>query len=189
MVSHVSLTLPELPEVEVQHGVDQHSRFGLDQDSREHCNVHEHTALQEQMQRPLRAIIVVPANCPRLRLGLDQRLECVPYRRLLAMPALPYPRRVDMLGHVVCVRVGEEPGNEGGRHSREYESSRTRQCASCNACKGRVMVARPRFADGSNRVYVSGDEKEYGDCAATADGESEEWQLEEVRCDFGVVGW
>jgi hypothetical protein len=140
------------------------------------------------MQRPLRAIVVVPANGPRLRLGLDQRAEGSPYRRLLAMPALADPRRIDMLGHVVCVRVGEEPGDECGHHGRKYESSRARQCASCNARKGRVMVAGARLADGPDRVYVSGDEEEDGDGAAAADGEAEEGQLEEVRRDFGAVG-
>lgn len=38
------------------------------------------------------------------------------------MPALPYPCRVYMLGHVVCVSVRKKPRYERGGHGREYEA-------------------------------------------------------------------
>lgn len=51
------------------------------------------------------------------------------------------------------------------------------------------MIARPGLAYGPDGVYVSGDEEKYGYGAAATDGEPEEWQLEDVRCGLGVVGW
>jgi hypothetical protein len=135
------------------------------------------------------AVIVVPTNRPCLRLRLDQRLQGLIDRGFLPMPALPYPRRIDMLRHVVCVRVGEKPGNESGQHGREYKSSRTRQRTSRNAREGRVIVPSARLAYWPNRVHVSGNEEEYGYSAATADGKTKEGQLEDGRWLLGTVGW
>jgi hypothetical protein len=50
------------------------------------------------------------------------------------------------------------------------------------------MISCTRLADWPNRVYVSCDEEEEGYSAAAADGKTEEWELEYVRCDFGIVG-
>jgi hypothetical protein len=104
------------------------------------------------------------------------------------MPALPDPGRVDMLCHVVSIRVGEEPGYKGRCHGWENEPSRPRQSAFRDAGKGRVMVSSARLANWPNRVYVAGDEEEECHGAATSDGETEEGQLEYVRCELGVVG-
>jgi hypothetical protein len=97
------------------------------------------------------------------------------------MPALPYPRRIDMLGHVVSVHVRDEPGNESRNHGGKNESPRARKGASCNAGKSRLMVTRARLANGSDRVHVSRNEEEDGHGAATTDGETEEGELEKVR--------
>jgi hypothetical protein len=140
------------------------------------------------MQRPLRAVVVVPPNCPCLCLRLDQRLQGLVDGGFLPMPALPYPRGIDMLRHVVCVRIGEEPCYEGGQHGREYKSSRTRQRTPRNAHEGRVIVSSARLAYWPDGVYVSGNEKEYRYCAATADGKTEEGQLEDGRWLLGAVG-
>lgn len=140
------------------------------------------------MQGPLRAVIVVPPNCPRFCLRLDQRPERLPDCGLLSMPALPYPGRVDMLRHVICVCVGEEPGDEGRDHGRQNKSPGARQSAPRNARKCGVMVPGARLADGPYGIHVSRDEEEYGDGAATTDGQAEEGQLEEVRCHLGAVG-
>lgn len=141
------------------------------------------------MQRPLRAVIVVPPNGPRLRLRLEQRLQGFINRGFLPMPALSYPGGIDMLRHVVCIRIREEPGYESGQHSREYESSRARQSTPRNAREGRVIVPCARLAYWANRVHVSGDEEEDGDSAATANGKTKKGQLEDVRRRLGVVGW
>jgi hypothetical protein len=171
----IALTLAKLPKVEVQHAIYYQARLGLDQDRCEHCGVYEHAAFQKKMQCPLCAIIVVPSNCPRLGFGLDQGSECFPDRGLLTMPALPYPRRVDMLCHMVCICVGQEPSYEGGGHGGENEASRTSQSAACNAREGCVMISCTRLADWPNRVYVSCDEEEDGYSAAAADGQTEKW--------------
>lgn len=183
------LTLAELPEVDVQHGVDQHARFRLDHDCGKHGRVDQHAALEKQVQRPLCAIVVVPANCPRLDLGLGQRLEGVPQRGFLPVPALAYPRGIDMLGHVVCVCVGEEPGQQGRDHGRQDQPSGAGKGAPRNAGEGRIVVSCARLADGADRVDVAGDEEEQGHGAAAADCEPEEGQLEEMWSGFGIWRW
>jgi hypothetical protein len=182
------LTLAHLPKVQVEHGVDQQAGLGLDQDGGKHGGVDQHAALQEQVQGPLGAVVLVPANGPRLRLDLDQRLEGVPEGRLLAVPALADPGRVHVLGHVVCVGVGHEPCDKGGGHGGQDQAAGACQGGARNACEGSIVVAGARLADGTDRVDVAGDEEEDGDGAAAADGEAEEGQLEQVRRRRGVVG-
>jgi hypothetical protein len=130
------------------------------------------------MQCPLCAIVVVPPNSPRLCLCLPQRLEGFPYGRLLSMPTLSYPGRIDVLGHVVRVCVREKPRNQGRHHRRQNEPPGARKGAPRYARKRRIMVPCARLADGPDRVDVSGDEEEEGNRAAAADAEAEEGQLE-----------
>ena len=115
------LTLSHLPEVEIQDGVDGESCLWLDEDRREHGHVHEHAPLEEEVECPLGAIVVVPANCPCLDFGAHQRLEGCPESRFLPVPALADPSRVDVLGHVVCVGVCEEPADGSRDHGGKYE--------------------------------------------------------------------
>lgn len=117
------LTLSKLPKKHIQRSVDDHAGFWLHQDGCKHGRIDEHATLEEQMQGPLRAVVLVPADCPRFHQDLGQRRDGAPYCRLLSVPALPYPRRIDVLGHVVCVRVREEPGDYGRGHGRQYEAS------------------------------------------------------------------
>lgn len=140
------------------------------------------------MQGPLGAVVLVPANCPSLRLHLDQRRKGGPQRGLLPVPALADPGRVDVLGHVVCVGVGHEPGDKGGCHGGQDQSPGACQGRARNAREGGIVVAGARLADGPYGVDVAGDEEEYGDGAAAAHGEAEEGQLEQVRRGLGVAG-
>lgn len=182
------LTLAHLPKVQVEHGVDEQAGLGLDQDGGEHGGVDQHAALQEQVQGPLGAVVLVPANGPRLRLDLDQRLEGVPEGGLLAVPALADPGGIHVLGHVVCVGVGHEPCDKGGGHGGQDQAAGACQGGARNAREGSIVVAGARLADGADRVDVAGDEEEDGDGAAAADGEAEEGQLEQMRRGRGVVG-
>ena len=184
----ILLTLAHLPEIDVQHSVDQQARLGLDHDGRKHGRVDQHATLQEQVQGPLCTVVLVPPNRPRLRLDLDQRFEGLPQRRFLPVPALADPRRVDVLCHVVCVRVRHEPRNERRGHGGQDKAAGACQGGARNAGEGRIVVAGARLADGPDRVDVAGDEEEDGDGAAAADGEAEEGQLEQVRRRLGVVG-
>ena len=140
------------------------------------------------MQGPLCAVVLVPSNSPRLGLDLDQRLESLPERRLLSVPALANPGRINMLCHVVSVGVGHEPGHEGGCHGGQNQTTGASQGGAGNASKGCIVVAGTRLANGAYRVDVAGYEEEYGDGAAAAHGETEEGQLKQVRRGFGVAG-
>lgn len=185
---HYSLTLAHLPEVDVQHAVDQHACLGLDHDSRKHGGVDQHAALEEQVQRPLCTVILVPANCPRFRLNLDQRLEGIPDSWLLPVPALANPCRVNVLGHVVGVRVCHEPGNKSRCHGGKDQTTRAGQGRARNASKGGFMVAGARLADGPYRIDVAGDEEEDGYGAAATNYEAKKGQLEEVWCCLCIGG-
>ena len=116
-------TFANLPEVGVHNSIHNETCFWSDQNRSKHGRVDQERALQEQMQCPLCAIVLVPASCPSLGLRHEERLEGHPQRRLLSVPTLPYPLRIDMLGHMVCVRIRHEPRNDCRSHGGENQPS------------------------------------------------------------------
>jgi hypothetical protein len=79
-----------------------------------------------------------------------------------------------MLGHMVCVRVRHEPGNEGSGHGGQKESPRACQSAPCQARKGCIIISRARLANRPNRIDVSRYEEEEGYSTAATHDETEE---------------
>jgi hypothetical protein len=103
------LTFALLPEVQVEYAVYHEPRLRLDQNRRQHSRIHDHAPLKKEMQGPLRTIIVIPPNRPRLNLRPHQRLQRSPNRRFLAMPTLTNPSRIHVFRHVVRIYIRHEP--------------------------------------------------------------------------------
>lgn len=173
-LSEDNLTIAELPKVQVQDDVDGKSCLWFDQNGCKHCHVDQHAALQEQVQRPLRAVVVVPAYGPRLHLSSDQRVEGSPDGWFLSVPALSDPRRVDVLGHVVSVDIRHEPCKCRSDHGRKDQSARPSKRAFRYAVEGSISVASARTSNWANRIHISRDEEEQGHGRAAADCEAEE---------------
>lgn len=139
------LTFSYLPVVGIQDCVNEKTRLGPDKDCGEHGRVYKECALEKEMQRPLCSVIFVPADYPSLRLSLEERLERHPQRGFLAMPALSYPLGVDVLGHVVCVCLGQEPADYGSDHGRQDQSSGAGQGTTGDTVERCLVVAGARL--------------------------------------------